>query len=41
MTSFWPEIGLGFEEPGGTPAPRIPCSPPSVITNLKKRKAKG
>ena len=23
---FWSEIGSGFEEPGGTPPPRIPRS---------------
>ena len=25
---FWSEIGSGFEEPGGTPLPRIPRSTP-------------
>ena len=24
---FWAEIGSGFEEPGGTPPPRIPSPP--------------
>ena len=28
MTFFWSEIGSGFEEPGGTPPPRIPRSNP-------------
>ena len=26
---FWSEIGSGFEEPGGTPTPRIPRSTPT------------
>ena len=25
---FWSEIGSGFEEPGGTPPPRIPTNTP-------------
>ena len=29
---FWSEIGSGFEEPGGTPPPRIPRgTPPEVV----------
>ena len=27
MAIFWPGIGAGFGEPGGTPPPRIPRSP--------------
>ena len=27
---FWSEIGSGFEEPGGTPPPRIPRSTPGI-----------
>ena len=29
---FWSEIGSGFEEPGGTPPPRIPRSTPPGAT---------
>ena len=27
--TFWSERGSGFEEPGGTPPPRIPRSTPT------------
>ena len=32
---FWSEIGSGFGEPGGTPAPRIPrriLPPPQALS---------
>ena len=34
---FWSEIGLGFEEPGGTPRPRIPRSTPRAQTQKETR----
>ena len=34
---FWSEIGLGFEEPGGTPPPRIPRSTPPPGTMHRKK----
>ena len=34
---FWSEIGSGFEEPGGTPRPRIPRSTPRAQTQEETR----
>ena len=38
ITIFWSEIGSGFEEPGGTPPPRIPRSTPPPLPGLMHRK---
>ena len=35
---FWSEIGLGFEEPGGTPPPRIPRSTPPPPGTMHRKK---
>ena len=35
---FWSEIGLGFEEPGGTPPPRIPRSTPPPPGPMHRKK---
>ena len=32
---FWPEIGSGFEEPGGTPRQKFPGVPPTPGKNNK------
>ena len=38
---FWSEIGSGFGEPGGTPAPKIPRRtlpppPPSTVSDIRR-----
>ena len=35
ITFFWSEIGSGFEEPGGTPKPRILRSTPPPRVQLQ------
>ena len=34
---FWTEIGSGYEEPGGTPPPRVPRSAPRGFLNISDR----
>ena len=41
LNIFWSEIGSGFEEPGGTPPPRIPRSTLRYLIKMKMYSVRG